>query len=62
MDQMGLRVATSEEVTQAREGSISGTINQFTPTFRVGPDERPSRVNEYGFDSASSNGFWVVPK
>ena len=62
LDQMGLRVATSEEVTQAREGSISGTINQFTPTFRVGPDERPSRVNEYGFDSASSNGFWVVPK
>ena len=31
------------------------------PTFKVGPDERPSRVNEYGFDSASSNGFWVVP-
>ena len=62
LDQMGLREATSEEVTQAKEGSISGTINQFTPTFRVGPDERPNRVNEYGFDSASSNGFWVVPK
>ena len=62
LDQMGLREATSEEVTQAKEGSISGTINQFSPTFRVGPDERPNRVNEYGFDSASSNGFWVVPK
>ena len=62
LDQMGLREATSEEVTQAKEGSISGTVNQFTPTFRVGPDERPNRVNEYGFDSASSNGFWVVPK
>ena len=33
LDQMGLREATSEEVTQAKEGSISGTINQFTPTF-----------------------------
>ena len=61
LNQMGLREATSEEVTQAKEGSISGTVNQFTPTFRVGPDERPNRVNEYGFDSASSNGFWVVP-
>ena len=36
LDQMGLRVATSEEVTQAREGSISGTINQFTPTGWTG--------------------------
>ena len=55
------RQATNEEVTRAKEGSISGAVNQFTPTFKVGPDERPSKVNEYGFDSASSNGFWVVP-
>ena len=61
LSQMGLRQATNEEVTRAKEGSISGTVNQFTPTFKVGPDERPSRINEYGFDSASSNGFWVVP-
>ena len=62
LDLMGLREATSVEVTQAKEGSVSGTINKFNPTFKVGPDERPSKVNEYGFDTGNSNGFWVVPK
>ena len=61
-DLMGLREATPEEVTRAKEGSISGTINRFTPSFRVGPDERPNQVNEYSFDTGNTNGFWVVPK
>ena len=61
-DLMGLREATTEEVTRAKEGSISGTINRFTPSFRVGPDERPNQVNEYSFDTGNTNGFWVVPK
>ena len=62
LDLMDLREATSDEVTLAKEGSVQGTTNKFTPTFKVGPDERPNRVNEYGFDTANSSGFWVVPK
>jgi len=62
LDLMDLREATSDEVTLAKEGSVQGTTNKFTPTFRVGPDERPNQVNEYGFDTGNSSGFWVVPK
>jgi len=59
---MNLREATLEERTRAREGAISGAVNQFTPSFKVGPDERPNKVNEYGFDTGSTNGYWVTPK
>ena len=62
LDLMGLREATSDEVTQAKEGPVPGTTTQYNPTFKVGPNERPVKVNEYGFDTANSNGFWVVPK
>ncbi|MBU62182.1 MAG: hypothetical protein CMI26_06735 [Opitutae bacterium] len=57
-----LREATAEEVTRAKEGATSGTTNQFSPTFKVGPGERPVKVNEYGFDTGATSGFWVVPK
>ena len=59
---MNLREASPEEVTRAKEGATTGTINQFSPTFKVGPDERPVKVNEYGFDTGATEGFWVVPK
>ena len=59
---MNLREATADEVTRAEEGAPSGTTNQFTPTFKVGPGERPVKVNEYGFDTGATSGFWVVPK
>ena len=62
LDLMGLREATSDEVTQAKEGPVPGTTTQDEPTFKVGPNERPVKVNEYGFDTGSSTGFWVVPK
>lgn len=62
LDRMGLREATPEEITRAKEGSISGTTNQFNPTFKVGPDERPNKVNEYSFDTGANSGFWVIPK
>ena len=61
LNKMNLREATSSEVTRAKEGAVPGMTNQFTPTFKVGPNERPVKVNEYGFDTATSNGFWVVP-
>jgi hypothetical protein len=59
---MNLREASPEEVTRAKEGATTGTINQFSPTFKVGPNERPVKVNEYGFDTGATEGFWVVPK
>ena len=61
-DKMNLREATQEEITRAKNGAISGTINQFTPALKVGPDERPNKVNEYGFDTGSTTGVWVTPK
>ena len=62
LEKMNLREATTTEVTRAKEGSVAGSVNKFTPTFKVGPDERPVQVNEYGFDTANTSGFWVVPK
>lgn len=62
LDLMNLREATAEEVTRAKEGATPGITNQFSPTFKVGPGERPVKVNEYGFDTGATSGFWVVPK
>lgn len=57
---MGLREATAEEVTRAKEAGTPGVINQWEPKFKVGPDERPAKVNAYGFDTGAE-GYWVVP-
>jgi hypothetical protein len=35
-------------------------INQWEPEFKVGPDERPAKVNAYGFDTGAE-GYWAVP-
>ena len=57
-----LRQVSETEVTRAKEGNTPGTINKFTPTFRIGPGERPSKVNEFGLDTGAESGFWVAPK
>jgi len=58
---MGLREATAAEVTYARSaGMTNGTVNQWAPPLKVGPDERPAAVNSWGFDTGAS-GYWVVP-
>ena len=61
---MNLRQATTAELTRAREAATPGVVNKFTPGFKVGPGERPVKVNEYGFDSDSNSAsdYWVVPK
>ena len=59
---MNLREASPAEVTRAKEGATSGTVNAFSPTFKVGPGERPNKINEYGFDTGETDGFWVVPQ
>jgi len=60
-DKMGYREATTAEVTRAKNAGTPGTINQWDPKLRVGPDERPTKVNAYNFET-SANGTWVVPK
>jgi sugar lactone lactonase YvrE len=62
LDKMNLRQATTAEITRAKEAATPGVTNQFEPTFKVGPDERPVKVNEYGFDTGTTTGWWVVPK
>jgi hypothetical protein len=61
LNKMGYREATSAEVTRAKYAGTPGTINQWDPKLRVGPDERPSKVNAYNFETAV-DGTWVVPK
>lgn len=57
---MGLREATAAEITRAKEAGTPGVINQWDPKLRVGPDERPAKINAYGFDTGA-DGYWVVP-
>jgi tripartite motif-containing protein 71 len=57
---MGLREATPEEVRRAREAGNPDEIIQWDPPLQVGPDERPAKINPYGFDTGAS-GYWVVP-
>ena len=60
-NKMNLREATSAEITRAKEAATPGVTNKFTPTFKVGPGERPEKVNEYNFETQQT-GYWVVPK
>jgi DNA-binding beta-propeller fold protein YncE len=57
---MGLREATAAEILRAMEAGTPGVINQWDPKLRVGPDERPAKINAYGFDTGA-DGYWVVP-
>ena len=59
-ESMGLREATAEEVLRAKEAGTPGVINQWEPKLKVGPNERPAKINAYGFDTGAS-GYWVVP-
>jgi len=62
-ERLGVREATASEVTRAKEGNLPGTINQWTPRVSIGPDNRPLKVNEYGFDTGDwgSTARWVAP-
>ena len=62
LDKMILREATTAELTRAKEAATPGVTNKFDPAFKVGPGERPVNVNEYGFDTGATSGYWVVPK
>jgi DNA-binding beta-propeller fold protein YncE len=57
---MGLREATAAEVKRAKEAGTPDNIIQWDPPLQVGPDERPAKINPYGFDTGAQ-GTWVVP-
>jgi hypothetical protein len=56
----GYRLATSEEVTKAREAATPGGVNNWTATNQVKPRNLPGSVNEYGFDVSTTSGYWVI--
>ena len=60
-DRLNVRAATAQEVLYAKEGSTSGTVNQFEPRNRIG--DRPKKINEWGFDTGTyaTNDWWAVP-
>jgi hypothetical protein len=54
------RLATSTEVTKAREAATPGGVNNWTATNQVKPRNLPGKVNEYGFDVSTTSGNWVI--
>ena len=60
MEVLGYRFATSEEVTKAREAATPGSVNNWNATRPIQPRNLPGAVNEYGFDTSTTSGTWVV--
>ena len=58
---LNLREASPAEVERAKEAGTPGGVNLFDPVLQLQPGNRPEKVNEYGFDTGASEGFWVVP-
>ena len=58
---LNLREASTAEVQRAKEAGTPGGVNLFDPVLQLQPGNRPEKVNEYGFDTGASEGFWVVP-
>ena len=61
LNRMGYREATGPEVLRAKYAGNPGSIVQWDPKLRVGPEERPWKVNQYNFETGV-DGTWVVPK
>ncbi|MEM7394631.1 MAG: hypothetical protein AAF492_20030, partial [Verrucomicrobiota bacterium] len=73
---IGLREATPHEVQLAREATTPGvmmkwpsrsqqipqpsSVSQYMGGFDEPSTFRPEFVNEFGFDTGSTNGWWVV--
>lgn len=57
-ERMAVREATADELARAATAGTPGVTNQWDPRNKIG--DRPSKVNEYGFDTGGS-GYWIVP-
>ncbi len=47
---MNVRLATTDEITRAKNGA-TGTVNQWEPRNTTVSTDRPRKINEYGFDT-----------
>ncbi len=56
---LGYREATPGEIQRAKEADTPGIVTQWDPRYKL-PDGRPSKINEFGFDTGSTIGWWVV--
>ena len=61
LNKMNLRKATNSEIARAKRGTTPGTVNQFSPNFRIQPSGDPEKVNEFTIET-SKGGTFVVPK
>ena len=61
LNKMNLRKATNSEISRAKRGTTPGTVNQFSPDFRIQPSGDPEKVNEFTIET-SKGGTFVVPK
>ena len=61
LNKMNLRKATNSEIARAKRGTTPGTVNQFSPDFRIQPSGDPEKVNEFTIET-SKGGTFVVPK
>lgn len=60
---LGVREATTAELAAARQGTATGTPNQFAPARSQQMGYRPPMVNEWTFDTTNypAESWWVVP-
>ena len=61
IDALGYRWAGIAELAYAREAATPGKTNIWNATNQIVPRNLPAKVNEYGFDTYTTNGVWVVP-
>jgi len=57
-EQLGIREATPTELQYAREATTPGAVTRWPSRFKI--DNRPTHVNEFCFDTGTTNGWWVV--
>jgi len=55
---LGIREATAAELQYAREATTPGSVTKWSSRFRI--DGRPTHVNEFCFDTGSTEGWFVV--
>ena len=55
---LGVREATAAELQYAREATTPGAVTKWNSRFQI--DGRPTHVNEFCFDTGSTEGWFVV--
>ena len=61
LDKMNLRKASPAEISRAKAGTNSGTVNEFSPDLQIQPGANPEKINEFTIETKRT-GVFVVPK